>query len=311
MTQAAGGAKMPSAPAPPAAPAPPIRTSGWDLVDTAYLHYLQSHPEVAERWLLVQTLVTGVSRRALLGALGVQAGWRILDLGCGFGPIPLELAGMVAVGVVGMDNDPSNLAVASELTATLAGTPWFQPGSTVTFAEGDAYAIPSAPATFDLVTARFVFQHLDDPARAAVELHRVVRPGGMACVVDADDGLSITYPEPSEAFTRLQRAFAELQSSRGGDRFVGRKLSTYLEQAGFEIESMLVLPQAVHGASDPADPARSFALDRLRGARDEIVAQGIMDADEVDTCLDLFAAEQATSQCNIEAHLAVVARHPG
>jgi ubiquinone/menaquinone biosynthesis C-methylase UbiE len=258
----------------------------------------------------VQTLVTGVSRRALLGALGVQAGWRVLDLGCGFGPIPLELAGMVPVEVVGVDNDPSNLTVAKELAGTLAGTPWFRPGSTVAFTEGDAYAIPSASVTFDLVMARFVFQHLDHPARVAAELFRVVRPGAMACVVDADDGLSITYPEPSESFLRLQRAFGELQASRGGDRFVGRKLSTYLEQAGFDIASMLVLPHAAHGGSYPSDPARVFAIDRLRGARDEIVARGILSAGEVDASLELFAAERAVSQCNIEAHLAVVARRP-
>ncbi|MGC8463030.1 MAG: methyltransferase domain-containing protein [Acidimicrobiales bacterium] len=289
---------------------PPIASLRWDAVDQTYLSYLNDHPELPERWLLVQTLGTGSSRRALLGALGVAEGARVLDVGTGFGPTPIELAGMVPVTVVGLDRDPANLEVARALTEDVGAKGWFRPGSHVSYGIADAYDLPVDDGHFDLATARLLFQHLDDPARAADELYRVVAPGGGVCVVDADDGLSISYPEPSDAFRRLQRAFADLQALRGGDRFVGRKLSTLLEQAGFTVVSVVVLPQAVHGPSTPEDPARAFALQRLRSARDAIVEAGILGAEEVDDSLEVFAGERVEGQCSIEAHLAVVARRP-
>ncbi len=294
----------------PLTTAPPIASLDWDAVDTTYLSYLNEHPDMPERWLLVQTLATGPSRRALLGALGVAEGAHVLDVGTGFGPTSVELAGMVPVTVVGLDRDPANLDVARTLTAGAEAKGWLRPGSRVSYGLGDAYDLPVDDRRFDLATARLLFQHLDDPGRAADELFRVVAPGGGVCVVDADDGLSISYPEPSDAFRRLQHAFAELQAARGGDRFVGRKLSTLLEQAGFAVVSVVVLPQAVHGPSTPEDPARAFALQRLRSARDAIVDAGIMGADEVDDSLEVFAGERVDGQCSIEAHLAVVAHKP-
>lgn len=280
----------------------------WEVVDSAYVNYLGQHPEFSDRWLLVQTLATGGSRRALISALGVQPGWRVLDIGTGFGPIPIELAGMVPITVHGIDNNPENLLVADHLKSALAGQEWFQAGSTVSFGSGDIYELPFEDDHFDLVTARLIFQYLDDPTRAIDEIKRVLRRGGGVCLVDADDGLSITYPQPSEAFTRLQQAFAAVQAARGGDRQVGRKLSTYLHHGGFDVMSVLVLPQAGHGPSSPDDVARTFALDRLRSFRDDMVSFGIMTAQEVDSCLDLYARENIEAQCNIEGHLAVVAR---
>lgn len=287
-----------------------IESLDWALVDTTYVEYLQSHPDMPERWLLVQTLSTASSRRAVLGVLGVQPRCAVLDVGTGFGPTLLELAGMVPIDGLGLDQDPRILASARDLGERLGTKGWFQQGSTLGFVRGNAYAIPSDTATFDLAITRFVLQHLDDPAQACEELYRVVKPGGTVCIVDADDGLSLTYPEPSAAFTRLRHAFREVQRVNGGDREVGRKLSSYLARAGFEITSVLVLPQATHAHSLPSDIERAYALDRFGGKRDEIIAHGILSAQEMDECLALFAQEHAEDQCNIEAHLAVVARRP-
>src|SRR5260370_41254151 len=50
------------------------------------------------------------------------------------------------------------------------------------FAYGTAEAIPFADATFDLVTAFDVLEHLDDDVRALREMARVARPGGLIAV---------------------------------------------------------------------------------------------------------------------------------
>jgi len=48
------------------------------------------------------------------------------------------------------------------------------------FRPGSAYEIPYPAATFDLVLARCVLEHLDQPAKALHEFARVLKPGGRA-----------------------------------------------------------------------------------------------------------------------------------
>ncbi len=147
---------------------------GWRTIDDVMSSYLDAHPGVAHRWLLVQTLATSVMRRQLLATLGVQPGWRALDVGTGFGPVPMELAAMAPVDAVGVDVDEVTLRAADSMRRDVAGRGGFLPGAQVSFATGDAYKLEQSDASVDLVTARFVFQHLSDQAAAAVR----TGPGG-------------------------------------------------------------------------------------------------------------------------------------
>src|SRR6185312_11938075 len=51
------------------------------------------------------------------------------------------------------------------------------------FAEGDATALPFADASFDVVCAYQMLEHVPDPGAALGEFARVLRPGGFVCVV--------------------------------------------------------------------------------------------------------------------------------
>lgn len=48
---------------------------------------------------------------------------------------------------------------------------------------GDAYAIPFPDNHFEGVFCCWLFEHLAEPARAMVEIRRVLRPGGYACII--------------------------------------------------------------------------------------------------------------------------------
>ena len=48
---------------------------------------------------------------------------------------------------------------------------------------GDAYHIPFAEKSFQGVFCCWLLEHLEDPGRALAEMHRVLRPGGYACVI--------------------------------------------------------------------------------------------------------------------------------
>ena len=284
------------------------RAPAWHAIDDAFTSYLNANASIHERWLLVQTMATAVLRRSVLGTLKVQPGWRILDIGTGFGAIPIELAAMQPIDAVGIDIDREVLRAAETIRTDVVERGGLIADSRVTFVAGSAHALEQPDASIDLATARFLFQHLPDHATAASELARVVRTGGLVCIIDVDDGLSVSHPEPSAAYERLARAVAARQQRHGGGRQVARTLPSCLDRAGFDIQALLVIPQAAYGSSLPDDLNRKMLLERFVGMRHELVEEGLISADEFDDCLARYSAEVIHGVCTIEAHMAVVGR---
>ena len=170
-------------------------------------------------------LVRGMER-AYLATLGIAPTATVLDLGCGPGYLSEVLGELVPGGrVLGVDVDPGLLARARDAFARRGWTHG-------EFVEAWADRLPLPDHGVDLVYSRFLFQHLADPAAVAREVRRVLRPGGLVVLVDTDDAGLLVYPEP-EGFQALLEGSRAAQSRVGGDRFVGRKLRSYLVDAGF------------------------------------------------------------------------------
>jgi ubiquinone/menaquinone biosynthesis C-methylase UbiE len=111
----------------------------------------------------------------------VQAGDRVLDLGCGFGRHGYEAARRGA-NVVSVDYAEQELKA---VRATFwhmhdAGELSFERCQGTTRA--DAVQLPFADHSFDRVIASEVLEHVDNDAGALRELARVLRPGGTLAV---------------------------------------------------------------------------------------------------------------------------------
>ncbi len=232
--------------------------------------------------------------RTALRMLPVPEGSSILDVGSGLGVLAFELAANLGVHVQGVDIDPRFVGHSITLLARLDDQNLFSEGATVRFSEGDVRDLAFDDGCFDLAFIRELLQFLPDPEQALGELYRVVRPGGYACVSDTDDQLHITAGRPTvPPLARLVAAVSDIQYSRGGDRQCGRKLSIYLRHVGFDVTSVVVLPEAQHRVVDQLDGERALVLEQLRAARERIVRTETMTAEAFDADLSLLEAEGA------------------
>lgn len=103
-----------------------------------------------------------------------QAGRRVLEIGCGTGSDLMRFARAGAV-VTGVDLSPRSLAL-TRRRFDLVGIP-------ADLRVADAERLPFLDGSFDLVYSWGVLHHAPDPALAIREAHRVLVPGGQACVM--------------------------------------------------------------------------------------------------------------------------------
>lgn len=249
--------------------------------------------------------------RTALRMLPVTEGASVLDVGSGLGVLAFELASNLRLQVLGVDIEPSFVAHSSSLFELLDAQRLFIEGSTVGFCQGDIRALAFDDEAFDLVFVRELLQFLSDPVQAVREIHRVLRPGGYACVSDTDDQLHLTWPPRSPALERMVGAVSEVQQARGGDRHCGRKLSTYLRQAGFDIASVVILPEAQHHVVHRSDGERALVLQQLHSARERIVRAGAMTAQDFDADLATLEADDGHEEFRMNARIIALAHKTG
>ncbi|MFR9727417.1 methyltransferase domain-containing protein [Streptomyces sp. MS19] len=107
------------------------------------------------------------TRPAIVDLAGDVAGRRILDVGCGAGPIAADLRERGAV-VAGFDSSAGMLELARRRLGDDVVLKHAELGGTLPFAD----------AEFDDLVAALVLHYLEDWTTALAELRRVLKPGG-------------------------------------------------------------------------------------------------------------------------------------
>ncbi len=152
-------------------------------------------------------------------------GANVLDCGCGPGTITADIAKCIAPDgrVCGVDGNADQIDLARQV---LSGAP------NAECRVASIYELPFENNQFDAVLAHALFEHLADPDRAAAELLRVLKPGGVIGLRSPDWTGRLSWPASGRAERALD-FYAELQAANGGDLTIGRKLPSILRRAGF------------------------------------------------------------------------------
>jgi ubiquinone/menaquinone biosynthesis C-methylase UbiE len=157
----------------------------------------------------------------------LQRGLSVLDVGCGPGTISADIARLVAPGsVTGIDLSHEVIEVARRSAKEADVT-------NLSFRVGDVYDLDVADSSFDIVYAHQVLQHLSDPVRALREMRRVLVPGGLVAVRDADYA-KFTWSPPDPRLERWLALYHDITKRNGAEADAGRYLVDWVRAAGFD-----------------------------------------------------------------------------
>lgn len=148
-------------------------------------HVREMFGQIAPRYDLLNHLLSldidKIWRRRVatrFGAILRNSNARVLDLCCGTGDLALAFRKEAPEGaeVAGSDFVPEMLDRARGKAMAL--------GANIAFVEADALALPFGDASFDLVACSFGFRNLANYERGLREILRVLRPEGVATILE-------------------------------------------------------------------------------------------------------------------------------
>jgi demethylmenaquinone methyltransferase/2-methoxy-6-polyprenyl-1,4-benzoquinol methylase len=170
-------------------------------------------------------------KRYFVATAQVRRGGRVLDLAGGTGDIAALLrdrvgeAGQVVVG----DINGEMLRVGRDRMTdrgVVRGLDWVQ---------CNAQALPFPDASFDLVTIAFGLRNVTDKDTALAEMHRVLKPGGQARVLEFSQ-VTAGWFRPIydfHSFNVLPRLGAMIAGDEGSYRYLAESIRNFPDQATF------------------------------------------------------------------------------
>lgn len=157
---------------------------------------------------------------------GLHPGMRVVDVGCGPGKTTATLFEAASPGgeAVGIDVFAERLAFASDHYA--------QPG--IAFVRGNVLDELGDLGQFDFVWCRFLFEYYREQAEALFRgIDRLVRPGGILCLVDLDYNCMNYDGLPPRLDQTVREILQGLEMATGFDPFAGRRLYGRLFDHGY------------------------------------------------------------------------------
>jgi ubiquinone/menaquinone biosynthesis C-methylase UbiE len=128
------------------------------------------------RWYARNTAGRDHRKSAEVVASQLEDGGRVLEVAPGPGYLAIELAKFARYRVFGLDISQSFVQIAAANAKTA--------GVAIEFHQGDAANMPFSADFFDFIVCQAAFKNFREPVRALAEMHRVLKPGAKALILD-------------------------------------------------------------------------------------------------------------------------------
>jgi 2-polyprenyl-3-methyl-5-hydroxy-6-metoxy-1,4-benzoquinol methylase len=239
----------------------------------------QAWQKERDRLTALESLFDGASRR-FLDDIGVGAGWRCLEVGCGAGSIARWLADRVG---------EAGHVLATDLDAR------FLDGHDRANLEVRTHNIVTDPideAAFDLIHARAVLVHLPDRQQVLKRLVAALHPGGWLLIEDVDFGgptasmlgQYASGPQATRAaMERIYLAIAEVFAAIGADPSYGSRLTGALAEAGLARVAAELHAPVVSGGNE------QWTRGSVEQLAERLVATGVTTAADIEWFLGASA----------------------
>jgi SAM-dependent methyltransferase len=184
----------------------------------------RAYPSVDAIWAQLHHLQTEFCFAQELSAYFTSPSWlearRVIDVGCGCGNYLRRLAAVFPEKqYLGIDNNPYFVTQAGQAVGeTMTGN--------VIFEVRDLFEVSG---DYDFLLMRLVMQHQSDPEEALARVAGLLRPGGRAFIIDAQDSVRRFYPEPRD-YVAFFHQFAAHQKRQGRDREIAGRLPTMIDR---------------------------------------------------------------------------------
>lgn len=234
--------------------------------DPYFLGYRRAEQERLER----QGHEMASDSRRLFDQLGLAAGSRVIEIGCGpRGCLDLLSEYVGPTGrVIGVERSVDLVERAQRFIAENRLT-------NVEVLHADARKTNLPGGSFDVATERLVLVNIAKPEQIVAEMVRLVRPGGVVALHEADL-IARIYDPPLAAWERLTRLLDTYAEMTGIAWSTGRQVPRMLREAG--VQDIRVIP-TIH-EYPPGHERRMLATDIFENVRDGLLSKRLIRKDE-------------------------------
>src|SRR6516162_7283858 len=170
------------------------------------------------------------SPRDFFAPLILSPGLNVLEVGCGTGDFLRLLAPLLSSGTAaGVDLSETMIAEARQRSAENVDN--------LSFRVASVLDLPFPAASFDRVLATQLLVHVPDPAKALMEIKRVLAPSGAISISEIDWGTLVVQSSDNQ----LGRRFSELACRELRNGLIIRELPGQLRELGFN--HIVILPE--------------------------------------------------------------------